>query len=383
MQLQFARTNAEHLAQPLTERWNELLTERSNVYKMYNSPSWWQHLLLCDRHATHELVLVTDSTNEIVGIVPLRTAKQDLGISIGRRGFNVSSIKCLEVLGSQLLLPASSDCYRQFFRWIWFNYPDIDGVYFKSVTNDSFEWKFMDDACWNIDGSLVYKSHASRILHKLTLAGSFEDYLSTHFRNKKRYNLKRQVRVLGGVAESGASIQCIVDAGDVPLFNSHVKAIAGRSWKARGTPGAMPGFAEDDDVLADVASRGLLRAYLLFLDGVPITYVLGYQFHDIYHYADIGFDAVYGKYSPGCVLLYRIIEDLAHNTEVRLINFGIGDSEYKRQFANDSVSDNSMFVLRNSMRNRLQFVVNEIVKGAKERLRPIGTSVLKQLKPIG
>ena len=382
MQLQFARTKAEHLAQPVVERWNELLTQRSNVYKMYHSPSWWQHTLLCDRHATHDLVIVTDPTDEIVGIVPLRTANQDVGIAIGRRGFSVSSSKCLEVLGSQLLLPASSDCYRQFFRWIWMKYPGIDGVYFKSVTNDSFEWKFMDDARWNIDGSLVYRSHVSRILHKLTLSSSFEDYLSTHFRNKKRYNLKRQVRVLEDVAESGASIQCIVDAGDVPLFNLHVKAIAGRSWKAKETPAAMPDFAKEDDVLADVASRGLLRAYLLFLDGTPVTYVLGYRFHDIYHYSDIGFDEAYGKYSPGCVLLYRIIEDLANNTETRLINFGIGDSEYKRQFANDSVCDNSMIVLRNTMRNRLQFVVNEIVKGAKERLRPIGKGVLKQLKSI-
>ena len=241
-------------------------------------------------------------------------------------------------------------------------------MYFKSVTSDSFEWKFMEDENWRIEGSLVHRSHVSRLLHRLVLTSGFENYLSTHFHKKKRYNLKRQARILESDAKSGVSVQCITDTADVPHFNMHVKAIANQSWKAAG---AMPESVRDDTVLIDVASKKLLRAYLLFMDGTPITYALGYQFDGVYHYSDIGFDETYGKYSPGCVLLFRMIEDLARNTSTKLINFGIGDSEYKRQFANDSVRDNSIIVLRNSLRNRVQFAVNEIVKGAKEKLRPI------------
>ena len=369
MEAKFTLIEDSVLPSKLAQCWDELLSKSSNLYKMYQSLPWWQHLTSRDDRSEYDLISVEDQAGEIIGIIPLKKSLVSTNVTFKRREMKISSFNCLEVLGSQLILPTSSDLYTKFLQWVWKNYQSIDAVYFKSIPNNSYDWQFMSEKQWNIDGSLIYKLSHEREFFVLRTAETFEAYLETQFRKKKRYNLKRQVRLLQEAADNKLEIQCITDPEKVPGFNRLVKEITSKSWKAKKLGNYIPDYVQDDEYLKDVASRQLLRAYLLYLDGKAITYVLGYQFQDVYHYSDIGFDEDYAKYSPGSVLLFLLIEDLIKHTGLKFVNFGIGDSEYKRQFANESVPDNSLILLRNSLRNRFHYGLNESIKQAKEKIR--------------
>ena len=369
MEAQFKLIDSPELPPNLARCWDDLLSTSSNLYKMYQSLPWWLHLISRGDQSNYDLVSVEDTTGKVIGIIPLKKSLVSTNVTFKRREMKISSFNCLEVLGSQLILPASSDLYSKFLEWVWKNYQSIDAVYFKSIPQNSYDWQFMSENQWNIDGSLVYKLSNERDFFALKTAETFEAYLEKQFKKKKRYNLKRQVRLLQEVADNKLEIACITEVDKVPDFNRHVRAITSKSWKAKKLSNYIPDYVQDDEYLKDVASRQLLRAYLLYLDGKPITYVLGYQFQDVYHYSDIGFDEDYARYSPGSVLLFLLIEDLIKHTGLRLVNFGIGDSEYKRQFANESIPDNSLILLRNSFRNRFHYRLNEFIKQAKEKVR--------------
>jgi len=371
MAVKFKKIESPGITPEIRGKWKALLSGSPNLYKMYQSPHWWEHLLQKGDSSNYDLIMVEDSEGTLKGIIPLKKSVISLNVTFKRRELKTSSFNCLEVLGSQLILPVSSKLYSDFLQWVWKHYRDVDGVYFKSLPTDSPEWHFMEERHWKIDGCLVYKLSSERDFYILKSPATFDKYLETQFKKKKRYNLKRQVRMLEEATKKKINVECITDPELVPVFNNHVKTISERSWKAKKLENYIPAYVQDNSNLVDVASKQLLRAYLLYADGEPITYVLGYQYEDVYHYSDIGFDENFAKYSPGSVLLFRLIEDLVNNTKLKYINFGIGDSEYKRQFATDRLSDNSLIVLRNTFRNRLHFHMNEILKKTKEKLRAL------------
>ncbi len=369
MEFNFRIIESQELDPDFSQAWEGLLSGSTNLFKMYQAPAWWGHLQASGDGQERILAAVEDEDGTLVGVLALQVRDIKTSFSFKRRDFPISSFHCLEVLGSQFLLPQEDAAYTAFLDWVWTQFPHIQGVYCKSIPEDSFAWRFLESRSWQVGGAPVYRFSAARDFFVCKGAPTFEEYLSTQFKKKKRYNLKRQVRLMEEAAEQELEFTCITEPGQVAAFNEHVRTICRKSWKASKLEVFIPDYVQDDAVLTDVAARGMLRAYLLFLDGTPVTYVLGFQYRDVYHYSDIGFDEEYARFSPGSVLLFKLVEDLIENTGLEWVNFGIGDSEYKRQFANDQVPDDSLIILRGTLRNRWHRGLNEAVKQAKEKLK--------------
>jgi CelD/BcsL family acetyltransferase involved in cellulose biosynthesis len=125
-------------------------------------------------------------------------------------------------------------------------------------------------------------------------------------------------------------------------------------------------------VFEDVARRGLLRSYVLYGANAPCALVLGYQFGDVFHYAEIAYDQTFGRFSPGTALLYLLIEDLTGHRSPRLVNFGIGDAGYKREFSNIHAEDASVLLLpknaANAVRRRCHGAFRSLVASVKRNL---------------
>ena len=73
---------------------------------------------------------------------------------------------------------------------------------------------------------------------------------------------------------------------------------------------------------------------------------------------EIGYDARLARFSPGAVLLFLLVEDLTLHRRPRVVNFGIGDAHYKREFGTVELSDASIFLLRRTVANRLRVAVH-------------------------
>lgn len=354
------------------DAWSRLDAANSHVYAMYQSLAWFEHLLATGQGAGTRVAVVEDDHRNIVGIVPMQLDQYPLIFSAGRRPLWKFRLRTAFVLGGQPRVPASTQVHERLFRSIWEAVPEIDALYMKGMPAEGPCWSHLQHGSTQ---GIVYAERGVRDFFTITLPATFDDYLAK-FKQKKRYNLKRQVRVLR--EQGGGELELVRAESDaqIPAFLTEAKIVAQNSWEHRLAVKESDDWEEQERV-EDLARRGFLRCYLLKTGGVPCAYVIGYQSQGIFHYSDIGYDQRFAQFSPGSVLLYLLIEDLINYRPPRLLNFGIGDSHYKSQFATDTSAEASVLLLRRTGPNQLKHAAHRLFRtagrGAK-RVLPRGLS---------
>jgi CelD/BcsL family acetyltransferase involved in cellulose biosynthesis len=91
--------------------------------------------------------------------------------------------------------------------------------------------------------------------------------------------------------------------------------------------------------LTRLAEKGLLRCYLLYVEGEPRAFGYGEVSHGVYLYQASGYDPQYIKDSLGTALMLWMIRDVITNTDCKVFDFGMGGNyEYKPRYGNTSVN---------------------------------------------
>ncbi|HEU4566226.1 MAG TPA: GNAT family N-acetyltransferase [Gemmatimonadaceae bacterium] len=141
---------------------------------------------------------------------------------------------------------------------------------------------------------------------------------------RARYYRRRAARM--GALEVERATERTADAMLDTLFALH-----GARWGAR----EMPGVLADGDVRAFhhdaatcLAARGLLRLYVMRLDGRPIAALLAFADRRRVCYYIGGFDPAAERLSPGTMLIAHAIEE-ASRAGAREFDFLLGAEPYK------------------------------------------------------
>ncbi len=99
--------------------------------------------------------------------------------------------------------------------------------------------------------------------------------------------------------------------------------------------GLGAGFIDNPIVRARLAlgaQKGWLRAYLLYLGDRPCAFWIGMLYHGTFVSEYMGYDPEFRQYSPGMVLIMRVIEGFCNRKDgdtVKELDFGLGHAEYK------------------------------------------------------
>lgn len=72
----------------------------------------------------------------------------------------------------------------------------------------------------------------------------------------------------------------------------------------------------------------------LVVQGRPIAWNFGFRFDKSWFWYQPTFDSEFQQYSPGLCLLARIIEDASQESDLRLVDLGLGAEEYKDRWSN-------------------------------------------------
>lgn len=330
--------------------WRSLVEGQDNQYLQYQSPAWWEHLNTTE-HRQSVSVLRIMQDNRVIGVVPMQRRDEAIWLAPGKMRFSRVSIPSVEVLGGQPLIPPDEYITARMFEFIFAQCGGIQAVYFKSVSQTSKWYDLLVKAADRAGGCFPHISR-EETYHYLTLPASFDSFLQ-RFTKKKRYNLKRQLRLMEDAYNGKLKLECITSEDRVAAFLEASSSVAAASWKQSSLTRALVQSAGNHAKYADLARRGLFRSYVLRNDERPVAYALGYQYGNIYHYSDIAYAGSEVHLSPGTVLLFLIIRDLIGSTSMRQINFGISDADYKRQFADQHTRDRSLLVFRSTLRNYL------------------------------
>ncbi|MFM7142986.1 MAG: GNAT family N-acetyltransferase [Alphaproteobacteria bacterium] len=362
--------------------WESLVSTERTLYAQYQSPAWFDHLRATGDPGLLPPLLVRDRDGRLAGIAPLAYGEREIVFTTRERVLWRSPLKVVSVQGGEPPIPEDGGLVDRLLAAALESAPGADGVYLHSVRADGFLGCRIEAARGRIGDLVAYAPGGSRPFHWLELPGSFREWLGK-FGAKKRYNLQRQHRLLAEHAHGDLVLRRIEEPRDVAGFAGDTATVVEKSWQGELATSGVTRAARDPRVLDDLARRGLLRSYLLVAQGSPCAFVVGYQYGDVYHYAEIGYDRALARFSPGTVLLTLLLEDLWQHRTPRLVNFGIGEAGYKREFGNRESRDASVFLLRDTPANRARVVAHRAFRACVDLAKRVRAARGGAVPPVG
>jgi CelD/BcsL family acetyltransferase involved in cellulose biosynthesis len=188
----------------------------------------------------------------------------------------------------------------------------------------------------------VLHSRASRrsIHRELTLPDSPEAFLAS-LSKSTRDGVKRYRRKLERELGEQLEVRQYASPDQLDELVAMLSAVAARSWQH----GIGSGFRDDEanrERLALALGRNWLRACVVLAAGEPIAFWHGIGCGGRLISGIPGFDPRYSELRVGTYALVRLIESLTTDPDFSVLDFGLGDAEYKRRFATASWEEESL-----------------------------------------
>jgi CelD/BcsL family acetyltransferase involved in cellulose biosynthesis len=140
---------------------------------------------------------------------------------------------------------------------------------------------------------------------------------------------------------------------DVDTFLACTAHVSPRSWQGQGLSLHL-GLGESFRThFTTLARLGALRAYVLYHQDQPVAFLYGWQWNGYFAYEEVAYDSALAAFSPGQVLLYRVVEDLVADRCPEVLDFGCGDARYKRSFGNHESASGPVVLAPRSVKSQL------------------------------
>jgi hypothetical protein len=197
---------------------------------------------------------------------------------------------------------------------------------------------------------VVCRGHAvERTVHRrLRLPPTFDDLIAERSRSTReavRRYTKRLMRDHGDQLR----FEIFRRPADAETLFRRLETVASKTYQR----GLGVGFAntEEQRTLTLIGlERGWFRAYVLSLAGEPIAFWPGYAYNGVFSIGTPGYDPAFAEYRVGQYVQMRMLEDLCDDPEVHEVDYGFGDSEYKRRFSNESWEEADLVVFAPRLR---------------------------------
>jgi Acetyltransferase (GNAT) domain len=225
----------------------------------------------------------------------------------------------------------------------------------------------------------VQRAHVHRMRTIVDERTSSTIGLSTRERQHQRRREKLLQEFRGQVR-----IVCFRSDAELDRLVEDVELVAKKTYQR----GLGVGFSDTPQIrnrLHFDARMGWLHAYVLYIEERPCAFWITTVYRSTLYSDFLGFDPAYGRYSPGVYLIVEVIDRLSRHSadpRVRLIDFGVGEAEYKIRLGNRSQQKVSVSIFAPSARgvtlNALQTFVR-ICQASAERLL-MNSGLLARLK---
>jgi CelD/BcsL family acetyltransferase involved in cellulose biosynthesis len=204
----------------------------------------------------------------------------------------------------------------------------------------------------DLDGHHIrYVAHVYRRFC-IDLTQSFETYLQ-HFSAKTRSTFRRKLRKFKNFSGGTIVWREFRAPEDMGAFYQAARAISRKTYQENLFDLGLPCSDRFQRGLIRRASQDLIRAYVLFHKGSPISYLFCTLFDGILLYEYLGYDHSFEKWSPGTLLQYLVLDHLCQSGDYRLFDFGEGEAPHKQFFSTQHTRCADIYYFKRSVRNLL------------------------------
>lgn len=138
---------------------------------------------------------------------------------------------------------------------------------------------------------------------------------------------------------------------DVEPFMHDAVALSRLTYQTRLLDAGLPEGPQAVAGMHALAQRDEIRAYVLYVEQRPVSYLYLPTANGVITYAYLGYDPEFARHSVGTVLQMDVLERLFAEQRYRLFDFTEGHSAHKEMFGTASVNACSFFLLRPSLAN--------------------------------
>jgi len=200
----------------------------------------------------------------------------------------------------------------------------------------------------------------------MTVPSTHDDFLKRTTANH-RYWLRRFEKMLERDACNQVRLKAFRTEEEVAQFCSDCEEIASKTYqRSMGI-----GFLNDNlngNRLRLAAKRGWLRGYVLYAGHQPIAFWTGNVYQGSLYLDFTGYDPSFKQYRPGTLAFIKMVDHCV-GEGIQKIDFGFGDSSFKRQFGTHHWTESSVLVLAPTLQGVLSNVLRTGFGGLSHLLK--------------
>jgi CelD/BcsL family acetyltransferase involved in cellulose biosynthesis len=316
----------------LRTRWDELLRNSHYNLPFYSWAwywTWWKHF---GKDSELFIVVGEDATGRLSLVAPLMKKNTKL------RKLSVSKICFMEngIGPRNYILRCRTgeaiDASKAMIECLAEHSDEWDIVTLSNVEYNKSDIEAMRKLA--SDHDMYILEEPARQSPYIMIDGEFSTYWTSNFDSKQRNNIRRRMRMLGERGHYRIIDHIAASNMDAALQSAF--QVSASSWK-RTTNSDMAGSDVRKAFYVDItnlmAKAGLVRIWLLELEGCPIAVQYQLISDNTIHLLINDFDESYRDLAPGIILLYSVIEQL-HKENVKEFDFCGNAYEYKMGWAN-------------------------------------------------
>jgi len=344
--LEVRRASDEQALSALEPVWRELFTAAKGapLFLSFEWMSlWWKHF------GTREklLVLTVWKAERLVGIAPLMLSRRQGARVIEFIGTGRSDY--LDFLMADDPRPAIAAIlkYLMSIRDEW------DLICLRDIPEDSPHLEILEGLA--LEMGLCFEKDRSTVSPYLPISGTWEEYLATRSRDKRRKIRQNRKRL---EEMEGAEVALCTEGLGEDTVRAMVQ-VEQQSWKQRAgtarltTPEARAFYA---DILKTFSRCGWVTLWLVRESQKPIAYKLVFKHnHKMYSY-NSAYDLRYSRVSPGSNLTAMALE-YAFQHQMAEYDFLRGDEKYKEDWMSGQRGVDDVVLYPPSFRARMWFWV--------------------------
>lgn len=311
-------------------------------------------------HCQDLVVGVLFEGDQVVGVAPAIMADVACPFRWGYRTLGQWKLKRAEIPINHLGSGVEDDSGRSLLcAWLEVC-ASADALRFQNIPVDSSIFKLFrsnDRVLRNWWRCLLTPPEVRRLIQ---IQGSFEDYLNK-FSGRQRRKFRHELKKMEDACGHELRVSIITTPAQVASFIAAAKSISSSSWQGKILNLLIEPNSRQYEELAGLAERGWLRCYLLSGGEQPLAFVIGRQAQGVFYYDQIAYDTQWNQWSPGKLLLLKIIEDLHGVGTFQWLDFRHGDAEYKRHFSNQGYAEAGILLVKASLRQALPFFLFRVL----------------------
>jgi Acetyltransferase (GNAT) domain len=150
-------------------------------------------------------------------------------------------------------------------------------------------------------------------------------------RQTQRSKLRRKYKKFLDAFAGKIEVRCFRTTSEVGQAIEEMEGIARKSVKRHLGFGFFYTPQAREQLLVE-AAQGWLRVFVLYIDGMPVSFWKGTLYKHCLQADYVGFDAAWSEFSPGIFLFLKVIESF-RDSDVETVDFGTGNGQFYESFA--------------------------------------------------